>query len=173
MNIAKNTVVVLHYELSYSDQNIKNKFIEKTDPKKPLYILIGNSGLPPLFEQKIMGMTSGSSFDFTLNKEDAFGEFDPKEIMNIPLEEFLDAQGKLDTHTFVIGAHIPMMDENGHHVRGKIVEINEASKYIQMDFNHPLAGKDLHFKGSIQQVREATKEEIEHGHVHGEGGYHH
>jgi FKBP-type peptidyl-prolyl cis-trans isomerase SlyD len=66
-----------------------------------------------------------------------------------------------------------MVDEIGNEVRGRVVEVNQAKGYVKMDFNHPLAGKDLHFEGTVLSVRDATSEELEHGHVHGEGGVHH
>ena len=64
-----------------------------------------------------------------------------------------------------------MSDNEGNHMRGIVREINE--EMVKMDFNHPLAGYDLHFAGEILAVREATKDELDHGHVHGEGGHQH
>jgi FKBP-type peptidyl-prolyl cis-trans isomerase SlyD len=66
---------------------------------------------------------------------------------------------------------VPMSDNDGNHLRGKILEITD--EHIKMDFNHPLAGTDLHFSIEVLDVREATDEEIDHGHVHGEHGHHH
>jgi len=65
----------------------------------------------------------------------------------------------------------PMMDQEGNKLPGRIMEINEED--VLMDFNHPLAGKELHFTGEITDVRMATSEELEHGHIHGPGGHHH
>ena len=79
--------------------------------------------------------------------------------------------GKLDTELLQIGKYIPMKNDDGHVIEGKVISIND--KGVVMDFNHPLAGKDLHFSGEILDVRDANEEEITHGHVHGEGGHHH
>jgi FKBP-type peptidyl-prolyl cis-trans isomerase SlyD len=64
-----------------------------------------------------------------------------------------------------------MTNQDGHKLQGKVVEVAEDS--VLMDFNHPLAGLNMHFKGEIIGVREASEEELAHGHVHGEGGHHH
>jgi FKBP-type peptidyl-prolyl cis-trans isomerase SlyD len=64
-----------------------------------------------------------------------------------------------------------MRDSNGNHVHGTVMKV-EFNR-VQMDFNHPLAGYDLYFEGEILEIRPATPEEIDHGHVHGPGGHHH
>jgi FKBP-type peptidyl-prolyl cis-trans isomerase SlyD len=64
-----------------------------------------------------------------------------------------------------------LQDSEGNPLDGRVIEIGED--FVKVDLNHPLAGEDLHFKGEILSVREATEEELEHGHVHGEGGHHH
>ncbi len=63
-----------------------------------------------------------------------------------------------------------MQNDQGHPLNGKIVEVKENE--VVMDFNHPLAGQDLHFSGEILEIREASKEELEHGHVHGPDTHH-
>jgi FKBP-type peptidyl-prolyl cis-trans isomerase SlyD len=70
-----------------------------------------------------------------------------------------------------IGNELPMTDSDGNRLVGIVADVND--KIVVMDFNHPMAGEDLHFVGSILEVREATSEEISHGHVHGPGGHHH
>ncbi|KAJ1498861.1 hypothetical protein HMI54_012317 [Coelomomyces lativittatus] len=64
-----------------------------------------------------------------------------------------------------------MQDQEGNHFQGEIISVD--AEQVEMDFNHPLAGLDLHFKGEILSVRDAQAEEIAHGHVHGKGGHHH
>ncbi|HEY6161907.1 MAG TPA: peptidylprolyl isomerase, partial [Bacteroidia bacterium] len=66
---------------------------------------------------------------------------------------------------------LPMVDNKGNHLQGKVTEISLTE--VKMDFNHPMAGKDLHFTGEVLEVRDATQEELAHGHVHGPGGHHH
>jgi FKBP-type peptidyl-prolyl cis-trans isomerase SlyD len=64
-----------------------------------------------------------------------------------------------------------LQDSEGNPLDGRVVEIGED--FVKVDLNHPLAGEDLHFKGEILSVREASQDELDHGHVHGEGGHHH
>ena len=66
---------------------------------------------------------------------------------------------------------LPMRDSEGNLLHGKVAAVDE--EYVTMDFNHPLAGKDLHFSGEILEVRAASEEEMSHRHVHGAGGHHH
>ena len=70
-----------------------------------------------------------------------------------------------------VGVSVPMSDNEGNHMRGKVLEI--TPEFVRMDFNHPLAGTDLQFEGKILEVREATQDELAHGHAHGPGGHHH
>jgi len=79
--------------------------------------------------------------------------------------------GEIDHEMLVPGRTIPMRDEEGRQLLGTVAEVQENQ--VIMDFNHPMAGIDLYFTGSIESVRSATSEEIDHGHVHGEGGHHH
>lgn len=75
----------------------------------------------------------------------------------------------MDTEIIKVGNLVPMVDGEGNHLQGKVEQITD--KFVKMDFNHPLAGKDLHFVGTVGTIREATSDEISHGHVHGPGGH--
>jgi FKBP-type peptidyl-prolyl cis-trans isomerase SlyD len=89
----------------------------------------------------------------------------------IPTNIFHDEEGKFDDQMFHVGALVPMSDNDGNQLRGKIVEVDEEN--VKMDFNHPLAGTDLHFSGEVLEVRDATADEIAHGHAHGPNGHQH
>ncbi|MDX2190756.1 MAG: FKBP-type peptidyl-prolyl cis-trans isomerase [Bacteroidota bacterium] len=173
MKVELNKVVAVGFKLFITNNVEKPQLVEEVDDTNPMYFLVGNSGLPPKFEFNLMGKSKGDTFNFSITSAEGFGNYDFNEIMNLPIDDFLDADGKLDKQVFQVGRSIPMQDEHGHHVRGRILEIKEFERYIRMDFNHPLAGKDLQFEGIVLSVREATKEEISHGHVHGDGGHHH
>ena len=69
------------------------------------------------------------------------------------------------------GSFIPMQDQDGHPLQGKVLSVGESD--VKLDFNHPMAGKNLHFTGEIVEVRDASDEELNHGHVHGHGGHQH
>jgi len=82
-----------------------------------------------------------------------------------------EIDGKFDSERVKVGAEVPMRDNEGHTLVGKVKTITNEN--VEMDFNHPLAGYDLHFTGEVLDVREASNEELSHGHVHGEHGHQH
>lgn len=170
MQVDKNKVVALAYDLQVMDAENSKVLVEKVDKMHPMFFLFGVSGLPEKFEEYLKGLYSGDKFEFSVESDDAYGDFDDESVVNIPLDVF-KVDNKFDSEKFKVGAIIPMSDENGHTMRGKILEVSEED--IKMDFNHPLAGKDLYFTGEVVSVRDATQEELAHGHVHGEGGHHH
>lgn len=168
MKIAQNKVVNITYNLS-----IDNVLIESVDEKQPLLFLVGNSGLPEKFEDNLEGMEKGNAFDFILTPAQAFGQHQEEDVLNLPIEDFLSEDGSLDTNFFQVGKLVPLTDDQGHNHRAKVLEISKLNGYMKLDFNHPLAGKTLHFTGKIIEIRDASKEELEHGHAHGPGGHHH
>jgi FKBP-type peptidyl-prolyl cis-trans isomerase SlyD len=87
------------------------------------------------------------------------------------MQAFIGQDGKIEEGLLKVNHILPMMDSEGNRVEGIIREI--GIEKVKMDFNHPLAGKDLHFVGRVETIREANQEELDHGHVHGPGGHHH
>jgi FKBP-type peptidyl-prolyl cis-trans isomerase SlyD len=173
VKITEETVASISYKLSISNEETPIQLVETVDASAPMTFLVGNSGLPEAFEDQLEGLKTGDSFDFEISAEEAFGEYTEEDVVELPLEDFYDEDGTLDAEYIKEGNVVPMTDDEGNHVNGRILEINTEEKLIVVDFNHPLAGHDLHFEGTIVSVREATDEELEHGHVHGEGGHHH
>jgi FKBP-type peptidyl-prolyl cis-trans isomerase SlyD len=168
MQITSNKVVSLKYKLSNHQSGEK---IEETNEQNPLVFLYGVGGLIPEFEENLAGKIVGDSFDFHIIASNAYGDHDQEHIAMIPSNVFHDDNGNFDNDMFQVGAMIPMSDSEGNHMHGKIVEVD--SENVKMDFNHPLAGTDLHFQGEILDIREATEDELAHGHVHGEHGHQH
>ncbi|TND10274.1 MAG: FKBP-type peptidyl-prolyl cis-trans isomerase SlyD [Bacteroidetes bacterium] len=172
MNIADKHVVSVSYHLTVPDENgSAEQTVEKTSPEEPFTFLFGSGGLLPEFEKNLSGKIAGDSFDFRITAENGYGVYQIENIVNIPIQAFLDESGKLDTEMVVVGNSLPMMDNEGHRLMGVVKEV--ALNHVRMDFNHPLAGKELHFTGEVLLVRPATAEELDHGHVHGPGGHHH
>lgn len=165
--ISENKVVRLTYELR---ENGNTEIIEKTDAEQPFTFLYGVGGLLPEFEENLSGLKKGDSFDFAILTDNAYGPIDPNAVAEIPKEAFM-VDGKLQEDMLQVGSVLPMRDNEGNFLQGTIVDLKDDA--VIMDFNHPLAGKDLHFKGVIVEVREATADELSHGHVHGDGGHHH
>ena len=167
MKIEKDTVVTLDYELQTSEKQGPRTFVEKTSPENPLTFLFGAGNLLPYFEDQIHGKEPGDGFEFDIDAANGYGEYDKESIVELPKTAFEGA----DPTLLQPGKVVPMMDNQGHHLSGTIRDVKADA--VLMDFNHPLAGKSLHFKGTISDVRLATAEEISHGHVHGKGGVHH
>ncbi len=161
MKVGIQKVVSLTYTLKVKDK--EGQVIQKVDKEKPFVYLFGVGGLLPVFESNLNGLETGNTFNFSLTKDEAYGDF--KEEMIIEIEkEIFKVEDKIDEEMLKIGNNIPMQNENGTQLFGKVVSISEDK--VKMDFNHPLAGEDLFFEGEILKVRKATKEEIEHKHSH-------
>lgn len=159
MQVAKNTVVSLQYELSDTDGNL----IEKTDA--PIeYLHGGFSGIFPLVEQALDGKSAGDSCRVRLEPDDAFGDYDA-ELVHVESRDKFPQDVK-------VGMQFEGRTENaGETLVYTVTEIAEDK--VVVDGNHPLAGQTLHFSCTVSSVRTATAEELAHGHVHGEHGHHH
>lgn len=168
MQITKNTVVSLSYVLKRD--NAKGEIIEETRAGDPLVFLYGNGQMLPKFEEHLSTLQTGSDFEFTLSSDDAYGEMDQDAIIDLDKSIFM-VDGKIDNDLLEIGNVIPMRDEQGHMLNGTVVSLTDDM--VRMDFNHPMAGNVLHFTGKVLEVRNATDEELSHGHAHGPGGHHH
>ena len=161
----KNSVVSIVYELRSGSQD--GEIVEALTPENPLTFLFGNGGLLPKFEENLSGLSSGDRFEFLLNSENAYGPVVESAIVHVPRSIF-EIDGKVDENLLKIGNMIPMMDAEGRRMNGKVLTIEKEA--VEMDFNHPMAGHDLFFKGEVTGVREATEDELYHGHIHGNGG---
>jgi FKBP-type peptidyl-prolyl cis-trans isomerase SlyD len=170
MTINDNTVVSLTYELRTDDENGQQTLVEKVEQDNPMVFLFGVGGLLERFEDNIRGLNIGDQFEFSIDPEEGYGEFDEEAVVSLPKDVF-KVNGKIDNTMLQPGNFIPMTDNEGNRLQGRVLEVEEEN--ILMDFNHPLAGKNMHFKGEVVGIREATSEELAHGHVHGEGGHHH
>lgn len=168
MQISNNKVVELMYELRLD--NAESDAFEKTTAEHPFVFLFGANNVLPDFEKHLNGKTVGDTFSFSITAEDGYGAYDEEAIVDLPISIF-EFEGKVDENMLKPGNVLPMRDQDGNALNGLVMEVK--SDVVVMNFNHPLAGKDLFFSGSITGVREATAEELDHGHVHGPHGHHH
>ena len=168
MQIKKDTVVSLSYILKQDDAN--GTVIEIAKETDPLVFLYGAGQMIPRFEEYLDNLEKGDNFEFTLVSEDAYGDLEEDAVIDLDKQIF-SIDGIIDEEMLAIGSMIPMRDNDGHMLQGKVVAVTNES--VRMDFNHPMAGKTLHFSGQIIEVREATTDELSHGHVHGDGGHKH
>lgn len=167
MSEIENKVVTVNYNLH--KDTAEGEMIESTEGKQPLMFLTGLGQMIPDFENGVKDLNSGDKFSFGIKSENAYGKRTEEAIIELPQDMFMK-EGKL-VEEVVVDNILPLEDQNGQVHPAKIVSINKDT--ITADVNHPLADQDLHFTGNIVEVREATKEELEHGHVHGTGGHEH
>ena len=168
MKIGKNKVVTMTYTLRQKDE--QGEVIQKVDETRPFVQLFGAGTLLPSFEENLDGLEKGDTFGFQLAADQAYGNTSEEAILELEKKIF-EIDGKVDTEMVAEGKMITMQDQHGNPLEGKVMAVKEDS--VIMDFNHPLAGEDLYFSGTILDVREATAEEIDHGHTHGPGGHQH
>ena len=168
--IQLNNVVYISYQHAFPDEDGQPDVVEIVDEKEPMVFIHGLSGLPEAFEQNLLGLSIGDTFDFSISAEDAYGNVDPNAIIELPKSIF-QAEDQTADDILQIGNFIPMTDDQGNRMQGLVVSIEGET--VTMDFNHPLAEKTLMFQGKILNIREATPDELAHGHVHGEGGVQH
>jgi FKBP-type peptidyl-prolyl cis-trans isomerase SlyD len=167
MNDIKNKVISVNYNL-FKDTE-KGEMIESTEGKEPLVFLSGLGQMIPDFENNVVNLNVGDTFSFGIKAENAYGSKSDEAIMDLPQDIFMQ-DGKL-VDEVQPGNMLPLQDQNGGVVPAVVVKINETT--VTMDLNHPLADQDLHFTGNVVDIREATEEELSHGHVHGAGGVQH
>ncbi len=162
MNIQPNSVVALTYDL-YTKENGEEVFVEKADDQNPLVFLYGVGMMLPKFEENLTGLSAGDTYDFHLVAEDAYGTKDENAIAELPIDMF----GEMEKPE--IGSVLPLQDNEGNQFRAQVKSVSDSA--VTVDLNHPMAGQDLHFSGTIISVREATAEELDHGHAHGADGH--
>lgn len=159
MHIAMNTVVSITYELRDTDGNI----LESTS-EPVTYLHGGYDNIFPKVEEELHGKKVGDSIVLTLEPADAFGDYDEELVQIEPLSAF-------PVDKVEVGMQFEGEDPSGDVVLYTITDIGDGK--VVVDGNHPWAGERVNFKCTVTDIRPATKEEINHGHVHGAGGHHH
>lgn len=161
MLIARNKVVRIDYTLT----NDANDVLDSSRGGEPLTYLHGAGNIIPGLENALEGKRTGDSLNVRVAPADAYGERDDRMVQSVPREMFEDS-GEIET-----GMQFHSADEQGNVTVVTVTEV--TSDTITVDANHPLAGVPLNFAVTIVEVRDASPEEMTHGHVHGPGGHHH
>lgn len=154
--VKKNKHVSLVYELREGDAD--GKVIESLDSERPLSFVYGTGRMIPGFEAGLDQLNEGDTFSFTVPSANAYGERREDMILDLPVEIF-QKEGVLDEEICFVGNTVPMADSQGRRIDGVVNGITDD--HVTMDFNHPMAGCNLHFTGRILTVRDATNQEIE------------
>ncbi|PLW94898.1 MAG: peptidylprolyl isomerase [Marinilabiliales bacterium] len=168
MKVENNKVVSVTYRLNENDEN--GPFREETKEDNPLVFLFGHGNLIPGFENNLKDLAVNDTFAFTLKPEEAYGEYNEENISDIPSQVF-QQDGKMNTELVQVGRILSLQDGEGRVFNGMVKNITDEA--VTMDFNHPMAGKTLHFSGKVVEIRDASEEELSHGHVHGPQGHQH
>ena len=161
MQIATNKVVSIDYTLT----NDQGQVVDSSSGREPLAYLQGHHNIIFGLESALEGKSAGDNVKVTIPPADAYGERDESLRHAVPRKMFENAE------TVQVGMQFQTMSEQG---ATQIVTVTGVdAEHVTVDANHPLAGETLTFDVTIVDVREATEEEVGHGHVHGPGGHHH
>lgn len=152
------------------------EMMEEAPKERPFQMITGFGVALDTFESQVVDLEKGSTFDFTIPKDQAYGDYQDELVLDLEREIF-SINGHFDHEHIYEDAVIPLQNEEGKRFFGRVVEVGEEK--VKVDLNHPLAGETLHFKGTVLENRPATTKEIEHlvAHLSGNcgcgGGCHH
>lgn len=159
MKIEKNRVVRFHYTVG----EVGQPATESSLGAEPLAIMIGHGNIIPGLENAMQGREAGDSFEVDVAAIDAYGERRESMTQRIAKKHFGEQR-------LIAGMQVVLQTDYGP----RAVTIEKVGmSVVDVDLNHPMSGKSLHFDIEVVEVREASAEELEHGHVHGEGGHQH
>lgn len=160
MQIAHDSVALIDYTLT----NDAGEVIDSSNGGEPLAYLHGHQNIIPGLEKALLGKTVGDSLKVSIAPAEGYGEVNPSLVENVPSNLF---QG---VEQIEVGMQFHAQTGGGMQV---ITVTAVEGDTVTVDGNHPLAGQTLHFDVTVKEVRVASQEELDHGHVHGAGGHHH
>jgi FKBP-type peptidyl-prolyl cis-trans isomerase SlyD len=162
--VNENMVASVHYTGTLPENG---EVFDSSEGRDPLSFLVGHKQMIPGFEEEIMGAKVGERREFTLTSDRAYGDRDKDAVMEIPREQFkqLEEESKLEVGMQLV-AQMP-------HGPSPFTITSLTDETVTADFNHALAGQSLTFSVEVVELREASEEELSHGHVHGPDGHHH
>lgn len=159
MQIESRKVVTLEYTLTDEGGDV----LDTSKGGEPLVYLHGSGNIIPGLESALAGKGEGESLKVTVSPEDAYGDRDEDLMQTVPKSRFGDEELEVGMQFQARGPEGPVL----------LTIVRVLADTVTLDANHPLAGKTLSFDVTVLSVRDATLEELTHGHVHGPGGHHH
>ncbi len=166
MDNNSNKYIAVNYRL-YIDGDNGKELVEEATAEQPFYFISGFGFALDAFEEQVKGLEKGQEFNFSLTKDQAYGDYEMEQVLDLDREMF-SINGHFDHEHIYADAVVPLQNEEGQRFYGRVLEVGEEK--VKMDLNHPLAGETLYFEGSVLENREATKAEIEHLIAHMSGG---
>lgn len=157
MENKSNKYITVAYKL-YTVDNGKSELVEEATDREPFQFISGFGLTLDKFEQNIEPLESGAGFDFTLTKDEAYGDYEDEHVLDLDKGIF-SINGHFDHENIYKDAVIPLQNEDGNRFYGKVLAV--GTDKVKVDLNHPLAGKTLNFKGHVVESREASKDEIQ------------
>jgi FKBP-type peptidyl-prolyl cis-trans isomerase SlyD len=154
----ENKYITVAYRL-YAIADGQKEMIEEAPSGHPFQFISGLGYTLDRFEKEITALSKGDNFAFTIPCAEAYGERIEENVQAVDKAIFTDPDGNFDSEHVFTGNIIPLQDADGHHFFGNVGEITEDKVII--DLNHPHAGKDLIFEGTVCEMRTATKEEVQ------------
>lgn len=150
--------VTVAYELYIDNEKGIHELAEKAPAEHPFQFISGMGFTLEAFEANLINLNEGDKFDFVLKKDEAYGDYVQEHVIDLPKSTF-SINGKFDADMVYPGAVLPLVNGDGNRFDGLVLKVTDET--VTVDLNHPLAGKDLHFKGEVVTMREATNAEIE------------
>lgn len=150
--------VTVAYDLYSDNAEGIHELIERAPVEHPFQFISGMGMTLDLFEEKVLACGAGETFDFTLAVDDAYGPYMDEHVIELGKDVF-SVNGRFDKNMIYPGNVIPLVNADGNRFQGLVLEVKENS--VVLDLNHPLAGRELHFKGQVVVSRDATMEEIQ------------
>lgn len=159
--IEKGSVVSFHYRL----HDEQGELIEESYAADPVLYLHGKNNILPAMEEALLSKKTGDKIGLTVSPEQGYGEYNPESVQRVSIKKLVGKGGKIK-----VGDVIAVDTDKGQgHVR--VIKVGKFN--ADVDTNHPLAGKTLKFDMEVLEIRDATKDELAHGHAHGAGGHQH
>ena len=158
-SVQDGVVVSMEYTL-----HVDGELLDSSEGQGPLQFLAGYGNIIPGLEEELRGMKIGDSKDVVVQPKDGYGEFDDEAFMQVPRDDFPQEM------PVEVNAELTVRDDAGNARYARIDSVEDDT--VTLNFNHPLAGDELHFHVKVVALRAPTDEELVHGHVH-EAGHHH
>ena len=154
----ENKYITVAYELYTDNEKGIHELVEKAPVEHPFQFITNMGVALDAFEAKVAALAEGENFDFTLTADEAYGPYEEAHVIDLDKEVFC-IDGRFDKNTIYPGNVIPLVNADGNRFQGLILEVTDSK--VKVDLNHPLAGKDLHFRGEVVTSRPATVAEIQ------------